>query len=241
MLLLGLDLETTGLDIERCGVIEVGLVLWDWELGVPVKIFSELINEPNRPEINKSFIGDEITEEMIEKYGQIPYNTRGGTGSVMEPILELFEEADAIVTCNGNKFDKLVLERFLLRYEYAMSEKIWIDIVTDIKYPPLCAYRSLIYLAGYHGFVNPLPHRALFDTVSTLKILGEYDIEEVLERAKSPLVALQALVSYDNRKLAKDAGFWWIPDEKIWCKDVKEIDITPELMSELGFEVKVLG
>ena len=47
--------------------------------------------------------------------------------------------------------------------------------------------RSLPYLAADHGFLNPFPHRALFDVMTMIQIAGMYDINEILKYADSPI------------------------------------------------------
>jgi len=47
-------------------------------------------------------------------------------------------------------------------------------------------------------------------------------------------------VSYDNRDLAKSAGFAWDGTRKMWVKKVKECDSTVFLES-LKFETTVLS
>ena len=42
-------------------------------------------------------------------------------------------------------------------------------------------------------------------------------------------------VSYDDRQLAKDNRFHWVPEKKIWCKEIKQIDYDIEV-SEYPFE-----
>ena len=74
-LVLGIDVETTGLDNTTDQVIEVAAVLWDWEKGKPVKMVSEIIdpwiNYVERPKLDP-FITKltGITDDDITLYGR---------------------------------------------------------------------------------------------------------------------------------------------------------------------------
>lgn len=246
MLILGLDLETTGLDIEKDRVIEIALVLYDTDLKIPLKMYSEFIHEPDAPAIDKNKVPAIMTDEMIACYG-IDMTSTDDRNDLFGNMFDMVKEAEYIVAHNGNQFDKPMLKKFFVRYEEDFLHHAWIDTRTDIEYPKFCASRNLVYLAAYHGFVNPFPHRALFDVMTMLKVFSEYDVEEIVTRMRSPLVLYKALVDYNNKDLAKAVGFSWseftdcpYKGQKIWYKDIKECDVTEEWMEGLEFDIKKL-
>lgn len=68
MILLGIDLETTGLDITTCGVIEVGAVLWDTGANQILRSYSTLVRtEQAIPSEVTKLAG--ISQEMVERFG----------------------------------------------------------------------------------------------------------------------------------------------------------------------------
>jgi len=245
MRVLGIDLETTGLDFDKDRVIEIGLVLYDTDLKIPLKMFSEFVNEPNRPKIDPSKVPALITNSIITEFGWNPSdiitNPSDITTDPWLEIIDLFTSADYIVAHNGNKFDKLMFQNFCARYDIKFPDLPWLDTMTDIEYPHHCAARNLVYLAGYHGFVNPFPHRALFDVMTMFKIMSCYSIDAMIERHASPMVTLQALVEYANKDLAKAEKFMWDGTKRIWYKEIKECDMSDEWLEGLQFEIKVLS
>ena len=85
----------------------------------------------------------------------------------------------------------------------------WIDTCTDVPYPPSVGSRTLRYLAADHLFINPFPHRAIFDVMTMLTVLSHYNVEEIAVLAKSPVIHVQAKVGYDEREKAKARGYMW--------------------------------
>jgi len=240
MLVLGIDLETTGVDKIHDRIVEVGAVLWDTDLKVPVEIYSELVKEEDRPVIDSSFDVSHITPEMIDNYGQDPED-------IISSIDDMVCKSDYIVAHNGLNFDQEMLQNFYKRYDHELSNEIWLDTRYHIDYPEMCKSRSLIYLMGYHGFVNPFPHRALFDVMTTLKILSNYDIHRVIEIAESPTIYLVAIVSFNRKDEAKQAGYMWEPDVRFdfdqkqkgfWIKE-RKLAMFDESELEESFEVRV--
>ena len=236
MILLGLDLETTGLDIDIDRIIEVGLVLWDTEMadgGAPVRLWSEFIDEPNRPALGDHLT--HITDEILATWGYNPEEKF----QITPMMLGFFEKADYIVAHNGTKFDKPMFIEFLKRHNHELPEKPWIDTLTDIEYPEGVRSLNMLYLGAFHGFVNPFPHRAVTDVLAMFKIMSRYDLDRIIEVAASPTRVVQALVDFDHKQLAKDNYFNWNTESKIWFKEIKEIHIE-DAVANLPFEVKVL-
>ena len=129
------------------------------------------------------------------------------------------------------EFDRTILERFVSWDGYIGEKPFtskWIDTMTDIPYPESIKTRALPYLAAEHGFLNPFPHRALFDVMTMIKIASMYDFDEILKYADSPNLWVRATVSFDDKQLAKDRHFKWDPTNKLWVKQVKEMNIEYE-------------
>ncbi len=230
MIVLGLDLETTGLNPATDRIIEIGAVVWDVEQKKPLKLMSELI-QPEIPvpaEITK-ITG--ITNEDIEKHAI-------SLSEGMQRLADLMPSCSYFVGHNGREFDRLFLEK--AAEECGLKLHLpWIDTIHDIPYPDFIGTRKLTHLCAEHGFLNPFSHRAVFDVLSMLEVFSKYDFSEVEKFQQSPEMKLIAKVSYDDRDKAKKAGFRWDPQGKAWYKKVKECQL-PVLNFDFPVESQLL-
>lgn len=220
MLILGLDTETQGLDASKDRVTEWGLVLWDSETKQPIRISGFLVKAPGgvSSEIEK-LTG--ITNKLLEGYGVEP-------AQALKAILPMAEKADFICAHNA-EFDRGFYDAEYKRANIASYTRPWIDTRTDL---PKEAYQlgksaSLKYLACDHGFVYPA-HRAVNDVLAMLEILGRYDLDTTIKRAQTPNVNVRAVVSFDERLLAKERGYYWKPEQKLWIKPLKADEVDAE-------------
>ena len=222
MLLSGLDFETSGLTIGKVGVTEVGIVLWDTDLRAPIKIDGYLVDpgsdavwEPGVEKING------LTPEICTKYGI-------QDDKALRQFLFWYKMADVAVAHNGSVFDRLILKHWAEKYGLDwQSDKLWIDTKCDLDVPAHNSTR-LTYMAADHNFLNPFPHRAMFDVMTMMKVLDSYDLNQVLTVAKSPTLTVRAMVNYETRELAKSRGYHWQADTKIWTMSVKECFLERE-------------
>jgi DNA polymerase III subunit epsilon len=224
MKILGIDLETTGLDFTTDRITEIGAVLWDTSTGTPLRLFNTLVRHTDAPPITpeiERLTG--ITQEMIDTYG-VPI------AACLPKLFVMMSEADAIVAHNGTGFDRPMLAAQIERLGKIAPERPWIDTATDVPYPPHITTRKLVHLAAEHGFLNPFAHRAQFDVLTMLRILQHYDIHEVLDTARQPSITLIAQVSYDDREKAKSRGYRW-HDSKTWRKTIKLNQLEAERAS----------
>lgn len=212
MIITCVDVETTGLDAEAGEIIELAVLSLCSKTKQLITMSSFLI-KPKKNKISKeieSVTG--ITQDMIDRHG-VDKDFKDNY------IKDLISNCDYLCAHNAT-FDRSFIEN-----TYGDIGKPWIDTLTDL---PLKAYsggsKRLTYLATDHGFVNPFPHRALPDVLTMARILMEYDIEEVIKRAESPLCRLIASVSFNDREKPKKAGFTWEPKIKKWQKDIKLCD-----------------
>lgn len=230
MILLGIDVETTGLSIEEDDIIEIGAVFYDWEKKSPVTLISEFIRT------NKT-----IKDEAAEVHG-ISRNELSLYGKNLDGVLTniyfqwLNFGKPPFVAHNGSVFDRKMIEPKLFNAVGKTFETFWIDTVTDIPYPKHIQTRKLSYLASEHGFINPFPHRAVFDVLTMFKVLSHYNIEEVISISKSPMIKVIANVKFEEKHKAKDKGFYWNPDEKYWFKTMRNFQLE---QVSLDFEYRV--
>lgn len=224
MKILGIDYETTGLDPQKDRITEAGLVLWDSDSKQPVRITGFLVKTPAPVSAEITALTG-ITNELLATYGVEPK-------SALTATLGMIAQADFMCAHNGTDFDRLFLEAECARIGTGPKTLPWIDTRTDL---PVAAYKrgksaSLKYMAADHGFVYPA-HRAVNDVLAMFEILAMYDIDEVIKRAQTPNVHVRAVVSFDDKHLAKERGYFWKPDAKLWVKPLKADEVDAEKLA----------
>ena len=235
MLVAGFDTETTGLDVTKEHIIEVGSVLWDTERRAPVLRYSALVHGPHivEPLLPKIVELTGITDLDLETYGVAP-------GFAFENVLQIFKRAEAIVAHNGNLFDKPIWEANLARHGFLPTEKrdLWVDTSCDIEFAPDIKTRKLKHLAAEHGFLNPFAHRALFDVLTMLKVCDGYDWPKIVASARTPNLVVRAVMPFTKdemfntkkadfakmKDVVKAHGFRFDNDTKEWVKSIKEFN-----------------
>lgn len=240
MRLLGLDFETTGLAIGKIGITEVGLVLWDTDMRAPVKLAGFMVDpgpdaiwEPGTEKING------ITPAFCSKYGIEDEKAARQT-------LYWYQNCDAAVAHNGLGFDRPMLKWWADKYGLDWQpNKLWIDTKADLEIPSQNSSK-LVYMAADHQFLNPFPHRAVFDVMTMMKILDHYDLDKVLEVSKSASLLIKAIVDFENKEKAKTRGFHPLYEEGkfiMWKRIVKECNLDKERAAckETGFDIEVVG
>ena len=228
MILLALDFETTGTDVNNDRVIEVGAILWSTAQNKCLESAGFLVKTdvPISAEITK-LTG--VHPGAVSKFG---FESKDAIDNVMA----MAEEAEAFIGQNVLRFDKKVLFAWATREQRAFPAQLWIDTMYDL---PGADAKHLGYMAADHGFLNMFPHSALADCQTVLKLVSMYDIDKVVERSKSPFVILQAHQHRSENELAKKAKFRWSPEQKMWWKAVKELDMK-QFGDGLTFDVSVL-
>jgi len=110
--------------------------------------------------------------------------------------------------------------------------------MNHVRWPNPCASKALVSIALAHGVGVVSAHRAMADCDIIARLLTRVhemgiDLEDMIRTAMLPRARVQALVSYDDRQLAKDAGFQWDTGTRRWMADLTE----PEIHA-LSFEVR---
>lgn len=210
-ILLGIDLETTGLNPETDQIIEVGCILWDTSTHVLLNTYSTLIKGHSIPNEITDLTG--ITQESFE-YGK-------DLQKIITSLNTAISQADYLVAHNA-EFEK----SFLKPYFFNFDSMKWIDTKTDIPYKPGKGNGTLSEIAMSHGVFNPMPHRALTDTLAMMQVLAQYPFEEVERYAKAQNVQLIVTFPFDETRkkqaAVKALGFYWEPGSKQWRKPCKD-------------------
>lgn len=247
--LLAIDIETTGLDWTKDKILEIGWVIKDWQMPKHLGTGSYFVKEDGQDvftvtkEITK-LTG--VTEAVWKAYA---HDLTFVAGRIGEDIRRF--GVDYIVAHNGGDFDRPFLTEVFKRGAVdgvALFNLPWLDTRSDIQYPESFGNRSLINVAAHLGFINPFPHSALFDAATCLKVIDHYELPDIIERAASQWVFIEAIVTFDHRQKAKSAKYSWekIGDKynfpKKWVKRVKEIDLEAEteLAAKLEFNFSVM-
>ncbi len=191
-----LDTETTGLDNENDDCLEVGSILFN------LKSRSVLAQQ--------SFLLP-VDTNKAEKINKIPAEITRLPQPLSEAIkyFESLVQASDVIVAHNAEFD---MKWFGLN-KLPQIEKQWICSMDDIIWPAdrqLKTRPSVRDLALAYGVPVWNAHRALTDCIYLAEVFKRCsEIEKLLIRALEPKVLLRAEISYEERYLAKNAGFRW--------------------------------
>jgi DNA polymerase III alpha subunit (gram-positive type) len=217
MILLGVDLETTGLSPETDRPIELGAILYSTGQKKCLESTGLLIkSDVSVSERITELTG--ITQSAVDKFG---YPSRDALGA----FLDMAEQADAYIGQNVIQFDKRFFQSWVKREGMVLPEKLWIDTRTDI---PGVEGKHLGYMAADAGFLNMFPHSALSDVQTVLKLIEGHDINKIVERAQSPTIVILGHQARTDNDLAKARKFRWNPAYGVWWKTIKYMDLKQE-------------
>lgn len=216
MIILAYDTETTGLDVTKDRVIEVGMILYTTTRRRVLEATSFLVKSDKALDDEITNVTG-ITQSMLDRFGY-------DSDTAFDTVTEWFNQAEALVTQNGPRFDRRITESWGKQHNKTLQEKLWIDTYSDI---PGVEGKKLEYMAADEGFLPMDKHSALADAQTALRIFSNHvgDINGIVERAKSPTLVIQSHQDRSNNADAKKLKFRWNPDAKIWWKAVKEMDL----------------
>lgn len=215
-----LDTETTGTDPSAHQTIEVAVMLFDLKHAQAVASFASLIKSDPK---NEAESVNNIPATMLPEAQEADLVWRAARW--------IIGPADVIVAHNA-EFDRQFCPD--LGKPWACSEN-------DIQWPGRARGGNLAGLALSLGLGVASAHRAMCDVDTLARVLtrlaekGE-DLEAMMKVAMRPKKKYQAIVSYDTNQLAKDAGFRWDPQKKIWWRMMPVEDAKT-----LPFKVKVVS
>lgn len=202
------DTETTDLDPATGRVIEVGAVLYSIENRTTLAQFATLLaGDSNAAEkINR------IPPAALQEIGAIKPSLAGAAD-----VLKSLRSCADVIVCHNVEFDQQ-----WFRNEWHSLP--WICTAFDFDWPAASREAgSLIQLALEHGVGVSSAHRALTDCnliaalFDRMPLYGR-DLQEMFARAMRPKAIFQAIVPFEEKDRAKDAGFKWDGAAKQWTR-----------------------
>jgi DNA polymerase-3 subunit epsilon len=208
-----IDTETTGLNPEVDKVIEVGACLYDLELGCPIESYAALLRY-------------ESNSNAAEHVNRIPVAALDGAreARLVWQQLEMIGIAADVVAAHRASFDQPFVES-----SGFIQGRTWVCTKTDFDWPGVGRGDHLVHLALAYGLGVASAHRAAADVDMMARILTRihelgHSLPELFKRAARPKKRFVAMVSYEMRQTAKDAGFLWSPETKEWVRQMPSED-----------------
>lgn len=218
------DTETTGLTPGDASCVEVGAVLFNVPLRSVVAQVSFLLPCLVNPAQSVNRIPAELTALSQDSKPAIDFFTH------------LLAQADAVVAHNTD-FDR----QWFGIDPLPAIDKPWICTMSDIRWPVSLGLKSrpsVVSLALAHGVPVWAAHRALTDCIYLAQVFERCsDLDAMLTQALEPRFLCRAMVSYEDRELAKQAGFVWNQDgTKAWTRKLSKSEAET-----LPFQVQWIG
>ncbi len=228
MIVVGLDLESTGLDKAKDRPIEVGVALWTTKYNRSLDTRAFLVQSDDVKVTDEITGITGITQAMTDKYGYTP-------AEGYDETMFFVDRAEAIVAFNGRRFDIPMIQQWAKRVAREFPDKLVIDPFEDL---PMRG-QELITMCAKMGIYYD-PHEAGADVGAMLRLMGKFDFETVLTRAKSPVVVVRSMQGRNENDKVKKHRFRWNPERKIWWRAVKEMDLndlSAAVNNEFGLQV----
>lgn len=207
-----IDTETTGLDPQKDKVIEVACILYDLEFAAPIASFASLIQADSNEAAGTNHIPPKLLKDAPaapEVWGTVDR--------------DFFQRADVVLAHNAS-FDRA----FVPKFRSQLLGKPWVCTMNHVEWPQPCSSKSLAAIALTHGVGIVQAHRALADCDIIARLLTRvyemgtgpsFDLQRIIANAMRPRVKVVARVLYEQRDLAKQAGFTWDTEHKIWWRE----------------------
>ena len=208
--LLIIDTETTGLDPQLDHCLEVGVILFD---------------VPSRQVLAQHSFLLPVEANAAEAINRIPAaatNLPQPWRPALSYLQSLLDAADVLVAHNA-AFDR----QWFGRGHLPATDKPWLCSMEEMRWPAerlLRSRPSVRDLALAYEIPVWAAHRALTDCIYLAEVFRRCeDLEQLLERGLEPRQLMRAQVSYDDRHLARDAGFRWNePVKGAWARRLSE-------------------
>lgn len=224
-----LDLETTGLNLEKDEIIELAMVPFQFSNDGRIFEINEAFDELQQP--SSGSIPDEIT-----RITGITDDMVRGESINADKVAEIIGPAAVIIAHNAN-FDRKFAEKTFPIF----STKAWACSMTQIPWKEeLFEGMKLEYLVMKNGLFYDA-HRAATDCHASIELLarplpqsGNLALQVLFDNARSATCRIWAENSpFDFKDILKARGYRWNPGSdgkpKSWYRDVPEEALDEEI------------
>lgn len=226
-----IDTETNGIDPETCDLLEFGWASIDCVTGSLLdcgswRVYHEAVD-----------VGPVDIHGITPRMMQDVWSEAPCPAAWLNWTWESTEaESPMFLIAHNASFDRRVLERRGLYPEIP-----WVCTYEQFRWPGIDKPLRQVDLALRLGVGVTTAHRAINDVLTLQRCLeraadlyADHALEPRFETALSErMVEVVALVSYDNRAVARDAGFRWDAVARQWTRRMRESDVPA-----LGFPVR---
>jgi DNA polymerase-3 subunit epsilon len=215
-----IDTETTGIDPNEHQAIEVACILFDIDSASPVVAYSSLL----RADGNPSFAINRIPVEVLA--------SAPDRDAVWRHVETMVQKSDVVAAHNA-EFDRGFV------HPRIRDAKPWVCTCYDVQWPRATRIgEGLVSLALAHNLGVSHAHRAMTDCDLVSRLFTRIvemgtDLRAFLAYGLRPKATYQALVSYDDKELAKEHGFRWEAPTKQWLRTMAIEDVA-----SLPFQVR---
>lgn len=220
-----LDTETTGTNPQRDKIIELGIVVveYDPETGQAYRVletFNEL-EDPGFPIPPESTKIHNITDEMV------------AGKQIDDAAVATLMEGVSLVVAHNAAFDRAFMERRFPLFERkpwgcSFAQMDWNNEGLGSAKLEFLAYRCGFHYTG---------HRASVDCHALLEVLqwdlptsGVKALKRLLENARVPDIKVWAMGSpFESKDLLRERGYRWAAERKLWYKAIRATAMDEEV------------
>ena len=216
-----LDLETTGLNPKTDEIIEIGLVLFEFNIKENKAFISNvysMLQESSQP----------LSQEIMQLTG-INDSLLKGKQIDWALVNALFAQSDLIVAHNMG-FDRSFVLNDKRIDNGSFDNTLWGCSQRHINWKQKGIGKSvaLNYLAADAGFVNPSAHRAVFDCATTFRLVQPH-ISELYQRCQEKEYLIAAnFAPFEKKDQLKNRSYRWDAQNRVWTRVIPETQLAEE-------------